>query len=132
MRILIILIALLGLAAPAYADDVGDAQAVIHAQEQAMIRDDDATAYSFAGPPITSMYRDADSFMHMVRNGYPPVNRHKSFEFGGARTSDDKVIQDVHIIDAEGAAWEAQYTVQRQTDGTMKIISCVLLKSASV
>jgi Domain of unknown function (DUF4864) len=133
MRILlIVLTALLGLAASAYADDVSEAQAVIHSQEQAMIRDDDAAAYSFAGPPITSMYRDASTFMHMVRNGYAPVNRHKSFEFGEAKTSDDKVIQYVHIIDADGVAWEAQYTLQRQTDGTMKIISCSLLKAASV
>ena len=133
MRALILLIALWAFVVPACAEDhVAAAQAVIRAQEQAMLKDDDATAYSFAGPPVTSYYRDADTFMTMVRSGYPQVNRHKSFEFGEAKTSGDQIIQDVHIIDNDGVAWVAQYTLQQQTDGSMKINSCVLLKSASV
>jgi hypothetical protein len=131
MRVLILLIGFsLLFAAPGYAaDDIAAAQSVIRSQEKAFGSDDAATAYSYAGPPITSMFRGADIFMWMVRSGYAPVYRHRSFEFGAARTADDKIIQPVHIIDADGVAWEATYTLQRQSDGSLKIIGCVLSKA---
>ena len=131
MRFLILLIALsCNLIAPAHAaDDVAAAQGIIRSQDRAIGRDDAATAYSFAGPPITSMYRDAGVFMYMVRHGYPPVYRHQSFEFGETKTLGGKITQQVHIIDADGIAWEALYTLERQTDGSIKIVSCVLSKA---
>jgi hypothetical protein len=131
MRILFLLIACLTvLATPVIADDdIAAAQTVIRSQERAMISDDAATAYSYAGPPITSMYREADTFMWMVRRGYAPVYRHKSFEFGAGRILRDQITQEVHIIDAEGVAWEALYTLEQQSDGSWKIISCALSKA---
>jgi hypothetical protein len=111
------------------AEDVA-AQNVIRSQEQALSRDDSAAAYSYAGPPITSMYRSADIFMWMVRRGYAAVYRHETFEFGEARVlSDNKVTQEVHIIDTDGVPWEALYTLEQQSDGSLKIISCVLSKA---
>jgi hypothetical protein len=131
MRVSILLMACLTvLAAPAGAtDDVATAQTVIRSQERAMLSDDAAAAYSYAGPPITSMYREADTFMWMVRRGYAPVYRHQSFEFGAGRVPGDQITQEVHIIDAEGVAWEALYTLEQQSDGSWKIISCVLSKA---
>jgi hypothetical protein len=131
MRVSILLMACLTvLAAPAGAtDDVATAQTVIRSQERAMISDDAEAAYSYAGPPITSMYREADIFMWMVRRGYAPVYRHQSFEFGEGRILGDQITQEVHIIDVEGVAWEALYTLEQQSDGTWKIISCVLSKA---
>jgi Domain of unknown function (DUF4864) len=67
--------------------------------------------------------------MDMVRNGYAPVYRHKSFEFGEARASDGVIAQRVHIIDADGVAWEALYTLEQQPDGSLKITGCSLLKA---
>ena len=87
MRLVILLLALLlPLASPASAaDDVAAAQGVIRAQEQALIHDDAAAAYSYAAPAIKEIFPEADIFMSMVRNSYAPVYRHKSFEFGEAR-----------------------------------------------
>jgi hypothetical protein len=131
MRALVLFIALLiGLAAPARAaDDVAAAQSVIRSQEQAFSRDDPAAAYSHAAPAIQGIFPDAETFMAMVRNSYAPVYRHKSFEFGEARTADGKVAQRVHIIDADGVPWEALYTLELQPDGSVKISGCVLLKA---
>jgi hypothetical protein len=75
------------------------------------------------------MFPQADIFMSMVRNSYAPVYRHRSFEFGEARVSDGQIAQQVHIIDADGGAWEAMYTLELQPDGSLKIIGCVLLKA---
>jgi hypothetical protein len=131
MRVLLLLVAvLIGSSGLAYADDdVTAGQSVIQSQEEAFGRDDAAAAYTFASPGIKSWYRDPDVFMSMVRNGYPPVYRHRSFEFGEARISDGKIVQQVHIIDADGVAWEALYTLEPQSDGSLKISTCVPTKA---
>ncbi len=129
MRALFLLAALLiSLAAPARAaDDVAAAQGVIRSQVEAFSRDDAAAAYSHAAPAIQEIFPQADIFMSMVRNSYPPVYRHKSFDFGEARVSDGTIAQRVHIVDADGIPWEALYTLELQPDGSVKITGCVLL-----
>jgi hypothetical protein len=128
MRTLVLLAMLLiGLMAPAQAgDDVATAQTIIRSQEQAFARDDAAAAYSYAAPAIHATFPDADLFLSMVRRGYAPVYRHKSFEFGAGRAADGKIAQTVRIIDADGNPWDALYTLEQQPDGSLKITGCVL------
>jgi len=111
------------------ADDVAVAQGVIRAQEEALARDDASAAYSYAAPAIHQIFPKPDIFMSMVQNGYAPVYRHKSFEFGEAKVEGGMVAQRVHIIDANGEAWEALYTLEAQPDGSLKITGCSLLKA---
>jgi hypothetical protein len=131
MRAFILLAALLiGLASPACAaDDVAAAQSVIRSQVEAFSRDDAAAAYSYAAPAIKGIFPQADIFMSMVQQGYAAVYRHKSFEFGEARVADGTIAQRVHIIDVNGEAWEALYTLEQQPDGSLKITGCSLLKA---
>ncbi|MBR1147653.1 DUF4864 domain-containing protein [Bradyrhizobium sp. AUGA SZCCT0431] len=130
MRALVLLVVfLIDLGSPAFADDVAAAQSVIRAQEQAFGRDDSAAAYSHAAPSIQQIFPEADIFMQMVRQAYPPVYRHKSFEFGEARAAGGRIAQRVHIVDANGEAWEALYTLEQQPDGSFKITGCSLLKA---
>jgi Domain of unknown function (DUF4864) len=130
MRAVVLFLAfLLALAAPACADDVATAQSVIRAQEQAFSRDDAAAAYSHAAPEIRQIFPEADIFMKMVQQGYAPVYRHKSFEFGEARAADGHIAQRVHIVDDNGEVWEALYTLEQQPDGSLKITGCSLLKT---
>jgi hypothetical protein len=130
MRILALLIAFLVSSAPfaRAAEDVATAQSVIRSQEEAFSRDDAAEAYTFASPGIKYWYRTPEVFMSMVRNGYAPVYRHQSFKFGAATTAGGKIIQEVEIVDADGVAWEAMYTLEPQGDGSLKISGCVLKK----
>jgi uncharacterized protein DUF4864 len=125
----LLLIAVLFALPASAADDVAAAQSVIRSQEQAFGRDDAAAAYSFAAPAIRKLFPQAEIFMFMVQNSYAPVYRHKSFEFGEARTEGSWVAQRVHIIDANGEAWEAMYTLEQQADGSFKITGCTLLKA---
>ena len=131
MRMAVLLLAaLLGFSAPARAaDDATDAQSVIRAQEQAFVRNDAAAAYSYASPAIKKLFPQADIFMSMVQNSYAPVWRHRSFEFGEARIEGKWVAQRVHIVDADGEAWEAMYTLEQDADGSFKITGCSLLKA---
>jgi hypothetical protein len=131
MRAIVLLLAfLISIPLPARAtDDIAAAQSVIRSQEQAFSHDDAAAAYSYAAPEIQQMFRQPDIFMYMVQNNYAPVYRHKSFEFGEARAADGQIAQRVHIIDADGEAWEALYTLEEQPDGSLKITGCSLLKA---
>jgi hypothetical protein len=131
MRAFVLFTALLiGLAAPACAaNDVATAQGVITSQVEAFGRDDAATAYSYAAPGIQGMFPQPDIFLSMVQRNYAPVYRHKSFEFGEAQVANGKIAQRVNIIDADGEAWEALYTLEQQPDGSLKIIGCVLIKA---
>jgi hypothetical protein len=125
----LIVFALLLCGTSARADDVANAQSVIRAQEQALSRSDAAAAWSYASPAIKKLFPQADIFMSMVQNSYAPVWRHKSFEFGEARTEGNWVAQRVHIVDADGEAWEAMYTLEQEADGSFKITGCSLLKA---
>jgi hypothetical protein len=131
MRILIILIVcLIGVAAPACAaDDVAVAQNIIRSQAESFGRDDAATAYSYVAPAIQSLFAQPETFMNMVRQNYASVYRHRSFEFGEARSSAGEIAQQVHIVDADGVPWEALYTLEQQPDGSLKITGCSLLKA---
>ena len=128
--LLLVLAAGIGLVAPALAaDEIVAAQNVIRSQEQAFSRDDAAAAYSFAAPQIRRIFPNADIYMSMVQNGYAPVYRHRSFEFGEARVEGEWVAQRVHIVDENGQGWEALYTLEQQADGSFKITGCTLLKA---
>ena len=131
MRLFALLFAfLVALAPPAVAgDDVATAQTIIRSQVEAFGRDDAAAAYSYASPGIHEMFPQADAFLGMVQHSYAPVYRHKSFEFGEARAEGGSIAQRVHIIDANGEAWEALYTLEVQADGSLKITGCSLLKA---
>lgn len=127
MRGAVLLVALLlGFAAPALADDVAAARTIIRAQQQALARDDAAAAYSHAAPALQRMFGDPDTFMAMVRSGYAPVYRHKSFDFTDSRISGGRIEQDVRIVDSEGVPWDALYFLETQPDGSLKIIGCTL------
>ncbi len=131
MRILALLVALLiGSTALACAEeDVAAGQSIIRSQEEAFSRDDAAAAYAFASPAIKSLFRSPETFMDMVRNSYAPVYHHRRFDFGEAKVLQGKIFQEVHIIDADGAAWEALYTLEPQSYGSLKIGACVLKKA---
>jgi hypothetical protein len=110
-------------------DEIAAGQSVIQSQEEAFGHDDAAGAYGFAAPGIQQLFPTAEIFMAMVRKGYAPVYRHRSFEFGEAQILEGKIVQEVHIIDADGAAWDALYTLEPQPDGSFKISACVLKKA---
>jgi hypothetical protein len=130
MRTLVLLVALLvSTTFAGAAEDIAAGQAVIRSQERALSRDDAATAYTFASPYIKGQYSNSEAFMHMVRNGYAPVYRHRSFKFGGARISQGKILQEVHIVDTNGVSWQALYTLEPQPEGSLKISGAVLSKS---
>jgi Domain of unknown function (DUF4864) len=131
MRILLVLFVMLGLSGPAVAFSDADRAAVqgtIDQQLKAFLADDGATAYSFAAPSIKQMFPTVDSFMDMVRQGYQPVYRPRSYSFKELKEEPGQIEQYVDIVDGDGAFWTARYTLQQQPDGSWKIAACSLVK----
>lgn len=129
MRILILLLSLLVMSPQAWADDAGAARGVITSQIEAIGRGDADAAYSFASPTIQDIFPAPDVFLGMVRRLYAPLYRPNRFELGQAVAADGKIAQRAHIVDSDGVAWEALYTLERQPDGGLKISGCTLIKA---
>ena len=85
-----LLLAILLAATPVFASSpspqLGSADAtaiheVIEAQLRAFRSDDSVQAFAYASPAIQSIFKNADTFMSMVRAGYKPVYRPQEVEF---------------------------------------------------
>jgi hypothetical protein len=128
----LILSLLLLCTSPAFADDIGandEFKSIITHQLQAMAQDDAATAYSDAAPIVQQLFPTPDAFMNMVRNGYAPVYRNKSFKFEASGTDPSgRPYQRVGLVGVDGDRYEAIYYMQKQPDGSWKISGCVIVK----
>lgn len=119
---------------PARADDAASVSAadhqaieqVITSQLNAFRRDAGDTAFSLASPKIRSIFGDASNFMAMVRQGYPPVYRPRSFAFEQVVTINERIVQRVMFIGPDGTRALALYAMEREPDGTWRIDGCEL------
>ena len=130
MRILLVLLlsAWIGGSAAAFSDaDRAAVQSTIEEQLRAFLSDDGARAYSFAAPVIKERFASEAIFMDMVRRGYAPVYRPRSYSFGELSEAEGHLVQSVEIVDSDGEFWTALYTLQ-QFDGAWRITGCFLLK----
>jgi hypothetical protein len=110
-----------------------DPQMVIDNQIRAFLADDYAAAYSHAAPNVRMVFPDIDSFMAMVKGGYDPVYRPRTWDFARERTeADGTVYQEVLIADRKNANWTALYSLKQQPDGSWKITGVALRKSDAV
>lgn len=115
----------------AWAFDEADRRAgreTITSQIEAFRRDDGAAAYGLAAPSIQQVFPSQDGFMEMVRQGYRPVYRPRTYEFGESRDEGETLEQALRIQDADGTDWDAVYSLQKQPDGSWKISGCRLVK----
>lgn len=103
-------------------------EAAIAGQLDAFLADDGARAFGFAAPGIRRMFPDEARFMSMVRQGYPPVYRSRSRDFGSLEPQGSGFVQEVFIRDATGEEWIAVYTMERQADGSWLIAGCRLVR----
>jgi hypothetical protein len=125
--LLCVLLALLPVAAMAFSDeDRAQSRSVIERQIDAFRKDDGETAFGFASPSIRELFRDPEHFMAMVKNGYQPVYRPRHFAFGAITDTESGLTATLSIEDAEGTAWTAIYTLEKQPDGSWKISGCRL------
>lgn len=119
---------------PAAAVDEADSAAIrdtISSQWDAFKSDDAERAFFYASPGIKNMFGDPETFMAMVKNAYAPVYRPHDTHFGPLSETEDRLTQSVNLVDNEGNAWTALYTMEKQADGSWRISGCRLIRSPS-
>ena len=130
MRLAILALALFFLTPFAWAQsssaDRARFQEIINRQISAFKADDSATAFGFASPDLQAKFGNAAVFMDMVRSGYAPVYRPRSFEFRDVVEHDIGPEQQVFVIGPDGRAYIAHYMMERQPDGSWRISGCYL------
>jgi hypothetical protein len=135
MRFSIAAAALIGIIAPAYAEEPADQAAIsdmIKSQLEAFKRDDGDAAFSHAAPIIKQQFVDQSAFMDMVKRGYQPVYRPRDYEFTELKQTNLGLTQTVRITDSMGEIWNALYRVEKQSDGSWKISGVWLFKLPQV
>lgn len=114
------------------APDRAAIQDIISGQLRAFKDNDADKAFDFASPNIQGLFGSAQNFSAMVRNGYPPVWRPRSVEFGAIVEQNGRIVQKVEIIGPDGAPALALYTMEKQPDGSWRIDGCALTTSERV
>ena len=127
LRILTGLFLALSLIAPAVAEDRRAAfEAVIEGQIEAFSRNDGDAAFAFASPDIQDMFGNPDRFMEMVRAGFAPVYRPRSYAFEPPVVADGLPAQPVRVIGPDGRGVIALYRMEEQPDGNWRIAGVTL------
>jgi hypothetical protein len=112
--------------------DLAAIQQVITSQEDAFQHDDSTKAFGYATPELQTMFGDATNFMSLVKRGYQPVYRPKSFTFNNAHPDGDSIVQEASVVGPDGLLHTAIYTMERQPDGTWRIAACQLIDRPSI
>jgi hypothetical protein len=111
------------------ATEKSEFQRIIAAQINAFQADDGPTAYSFAAPVVRKIFPTPEIFMSMVKRGYGPVYRPKSFNFTEALIDPmGRPAQKMLVVGPDGKTYAALYSMEKQPDGTWRISGCTLLE----
>lgn len=102
-------------------------EAVISSQIAAFQRDDANAAFALASPGIRARFGSADRFLDIVRDGYRPVYRPRSFAFGDTVRVPEQPAQIVHVVGPDGREVTALYLLEKQPDGAWLTAGCLLL-----
>ena len=103
----------------------------IQGQIEAFQADDFAGAFGFASPNIQMLFRDADNFGSMVRNGYPMVWRPDELRFLELREIAGNLWQKVLVRDGAGVVHILDYQMIQTADG-WRINGVQLLRTPDV
>ena len=129
-RVLLALLLAAAFGRPVRAQDAADRaaiQRVITAQIDSFRHDDARGAFGLASPGIQAMFGTAEHFLAMVREGYPPVYRPRSFRFDALASGEGIVVQHVVLVGPDGDVATALYSMEHEADGTWRIAGCTLL-----
>jgi hypothetical protein len=99
---------------------------LVRAQLAAFARDDAGSAYALTSPGIRARFRDARTFMEMVREHYAIVCAPREVTFLEVVRVRGRLAQRLLFVGHEGDAAEALYFVRRMPDGTFRTDGCVL------
>lgn len=110
----------------AQTDSFAGMKDAIEGQISAFARDDGDAAFAFASPDIRRRFANPEQFMAMVRAGFQPVYRPRSYSFETPALIDGTPVQPVRVIGPDGRGVIALYRMERQADGSWRIAGVTL------
>jgi len=102
---------------------------VISQQLAALRAGDSARAFSLASPGIQAQFRNAPTFLAMVRGAYSPLLVARYTEFIEGAVIDGIVIQPLRLIAPDNTVQVALYTLEKQANGRWRINGCRIAPS---
>jgi len=102
---------------------------VISQQLAALRAGDSGRAFSLASPGIQAQFRNAPTFMAMVRGAYSPLLVARYTEFLEGAVIDGIVIQPLRLIAPDNTVQVALYTLEKQANGRWRINGCRIAPS---
>jgi hypothetical protein len=117
--------------APLTSPEMAAIHVVIQAQIEALKRDDYVAAYAVAAPSWKALYPTVDAFSRLVRGRYSQLIRPKTMVFGTVMQTAQGPIQRVFLTGADGKAYVANYSMQRQPDNTWLISGCTVTRDSN-
>jgi hypothetical protein len=115
-QLLFSFVILAGLAGAGHAQSTG-ITATIDAQIEAFLADDVERAFTYASPDIRRVFRTAENFGTMVREGYPMVWRPADLRYLELREIAGALWQKVQITDAAGRVHVLDYQMVNLENG---------------
>lgn len=106
-------------------------QSTIQSQIDAFLKDDFATAFSFASPNIKMFFGTPENFGQMVRQGYPMVHRPSDVRMLDLRDVGGRLWQRVMVTDQQGRTHMLDYQMVETPEG-WQINGVQLLPSVGV
>lgn len=106
-------------------------QSTIQSQIDAFLKDDFATAFSFASPNIKMFFGTPENFGQMVRQGYPMVHRPSDVRMLDLRDVGGRLWQRVMVTDQQGRTHMLDYQMIETPEG-WQINGVQLLPSVGV
>jgi hypothetical protein len=113
----LILITFAACAAAAQETPVPAIQTTIQNQFDAFLKDDVATAFTFASPSIKGVFGSAERFGQMVQQGYPMVWRPADVKYLDLRTVAGNLWQRVMVTDQSGRVHMLDYQMIETPEG---------------
>jgi hypothetical protein len=92
-------------------------ESTIQSQFDAFLKDDVATAFSFASPNIKGLFGTPENFGRMVQNGYPMVWRPSGVKYLELREVAGRLWQRVMVTDQAGRTHLLDYQMVQTADG---------------
>ncbi|MGF1536128.1 MAG: DUF4864 domain-containing protein [Elainellaceae cyanobacterium] len=104
----------------------------IEQQIQAFRQANAEAAFSLASPGIQQQFGNAQTFISMVQTSYDPLYRARSVVFEDMGTVEGQPAQQLVIMGADGALYQAYYLMQRQPSQDWRINGCYLTRMKEV
>lgn len=92
-------------------------EATIDAQIDAFLKDDFATAFTYASPNIQGFFGTSERFGQMVRNGYPMVWKNSEVRYLELRELGGRLWQMVQVEDEQGQFHYLDYLMIETEEG---------------